>query len=106
VVVNIDETGSEDKAVGVDGRLVFFGLEFADADDVAENDADVGSVNRGACTVGDACVDDEEGARLLLGEEREESQKRDNGHGNERASGKIEGWCAKRDSSLRGVRSE
>jgi len=74
VVVNIDEAGGEDEAVGVDGRLVFFGLQFPDADDVARSDAHVRFVERRAGAIGNARVGDEEGARPLRGEKRQEGQ--------------------------------
>src|SRR6516162_3310811 len=89
VIVNIDEAGGQDKTVGIDGRLIFFGLQFTDADDVAESNADVRVVERRAGAIGHARVDDKEGARLRLGEEREESHKRDSGHGSECARKKM-----------------
>src|SRR6516165_5560650 len=54
VVVNIDEAGGEDEAAGVDGRLVFFRLQFPDADDVARSDAHVRFVERRAGAIGNA----------------------------------------------------
>src|SRR3974390_459696 len=106
VIVNIDEAGGQDKTAGIDGRLIFFGLQFTDADDVAESNADVPVVERRAGAIGYACVDDKEGARLRLGEEREESHKRDSGHGTECAGKKMTRWRAKGDSFLGGPRSE
>ena len=59
VVVNVDEAGSEHKALGVENFVGFGGLEVTDFGDARAGDAEVGLAERSAGAVGELGVDDD-----------------------------------------------
>jgi hypothetical protein len=58
MIMNVDETGSEDKAFCIDDAVFMLGLEIPDLRDAISHDADVGFAERLPCAVGDLSVHD------------------------------------------------
>src|SRR5271157_2842854 len=88
MVVDVNESRCEDEAFGVEGGFVFFGLQFADADDVTLRDADVGFAQGSPGAIREERIQDEKRSGLLLrahgpeshGRERQGNNSGDNYH--------------------------
>jgi hypothetical protein len=72
VIVNVNETGSENEAFGVDDLIGFGGFEIANFGNAGTGYAEIGFAERSAGSVGELGVDDDE--RFLLAEDGERAK--------------------------------
>src|SRR6267143_4542402 len=59
MIMNVDETGCEDKAFCIDDAVFMFGLEIPELRDAVSHDADAGFAERLPSAVGDPRVEDD-----------------------------------------------
>jgi len=59
MIVDVDETGGEDKPFCVDDAVFVFGLEIPDSRDAVSHNADVSFAERLTCPVGDSGIEND-----------------------------------------------